>query len=129
MTRVELEVLVAALAPMPDKRDIILPLSARMPALEKRSESEEAVLSPTVPPRASTDAPKAAPPELERARIAFTAGPEFVKKIRRAQELMRHKYPDGSLAGILEDALETMLDRKDPWRRIARMEKRRAARG
>jgi hypothetical protein len=37
----------------------------------------------------------------------------------RVRALMRHKYPDGRLEGVLRDALKTLLARKNPaivWR-------------
>lgn len=46
-------------------------------------------------------------------RVSFSAGAEFHKLLRRAQSLLRHKYPDGRLEGVLQDALTALLREKD----------------
>jgi hypothetical protein len=55
-------------------------------------------------------------------RIAFTADEEFYRLLERVRALMRHKYPDGRLEGVLRDALKALLERKDPlirWKATA----------
>lgn len=77
------------------------------------------------PPAPAVIAPPAAPsPRL--VRFAFTADEEFHLLLERARALMRHKYPDGRLDGVLRDALKALLERKDP---LIRWETRRRRRG
>jgi hypothetical protein len=43
---------------------------------------------------------------------------------------MRHKYPDGRLDGVLRDALQALLERKDPlirWEAVRRRKKKEPA--
>ncbi len=63
--------------------------------------------------------------EIRRVKIEFVADESVAKKIERAQEILRHKYPRGLLADIINEALELLLNKKDPWRKIARLEKRK----
>jgi hypothetical protein len=52
-------------------------------------------------------------------RVAFTADEEFYRMLERARALLRHKYPDGRLEGVLGDALKALIARRDPifrWR-------------
>jgi len=48
------------------------------------------------------------------ARITFTADADFLKMMEQARSLLRHKYPDGRLEGVLRDALRALLERRDP---------------
>lgn len=67
-----------------------------------------------LPTTAPEDASRAAasPPRL--VRFAFTADEEFYLLLERVRALMRHKYPDGRLEGVLRDALKALLERRDP---------------
>jgi len=56
-------------------------------------------------------------------KIEFSASEALAKKIERAKEILRHAYPHGKLEDIINEALEALLEKKDPERRIARMEK------
>ena len=69
-------------------------------------------------------------PEKE-ARVLFNfVGAESLReKFKRARDLLRHKVPYGEPGLIFEEALDALLDRKDPYRRIARKMKRRQAGG
>jgi hypothetical protein len=55
---------------------------------------------------------------LDRVRIGFDAGISVLRLIDRARQVLRHKYPEGRLEDVMRDALETLLDRKDPQRRL-----------
>lgn len=57
--------------------------------------------------------------------IRFGAGPEFVRKLRRAQVVCSHS---AGLEAVLERALDELLERHDPVRRSARRIARRARR-
>src|SRR3984957_15053582 len=43
--------------------------------------------------------------------IRFRASKAFSEKLRKAQALLRHKYPKGNYADILEDALNLLLEK------------------
>ncbi len=58
------------------------------------------------------------PVTSKRVKIELSASEEFAKKIQRAKELLRHKYPQGKLEDILNEALELLLEKKDPQRKI-----------
>lgn len=69
----------------------------------------------------------AAPPDpatCASVRIAFTADADFFRMLSLARALLRHKYPDGRLEGVLRDALKALIDRRLPKVGIRR---RRAA--
>lgn len=55
---------------------------------------------------------------VARVRFAFTADEELVLLVRRARELLRHKYSDGRLERIFKDALLALLEKRDPDRRL-----------
>lgn len=75
----------------------------------------------------STEHQKITPCAPRRARVAFDCTETLVWKLERAREVLRHKYPTGRYSDIFEEALESLLDSKDPERRIARKERRTAA--
>lgn len=72
--------------------------------------------NPLIPSAAA--APPAATQRL--VRFSFTAGEALLEKIERARALLRHKHPRGQLEGILTDALDALLAKKDPALRLAR---------
>jgi len=60
--------------------------------------------------------PRSAPPlpPKRTIRVSFSADEDFYKLMQRARSLLRHKYPDGRLEGVLKDALTALLAKKDP---------------
>jgi len=60
------------------------------------------------------------PVTSKRFKIEFSVSEELTKKIQRAKEILRHKYPQGKLEDILDEALELLLEKKDPERKIKR---------
>ncbi len=58
------------------------------------------------------------PVAMDRVRIGFDAGIVVMSLIDRARQVLRHKYPEGRLEDVMKDALEMLLDRKDPQRRL-----------
>jgi len=66
------------------------------------------------------------PTPSRRVHFSFTADESLLTKIRRARELLSHKYPTGRLEQILEAAMEALLEMRDPERRIARKLRRAA---
>ena len=65
------------------------------------------------------------PLSAERIKFQFTGSEALRKKLQRARELLRHKYPSGQLEDIFDEALEALLDKKDPERQLARKTSRR----
>lgn len=53
-------------------------------------------------------------------RFAFTADEDFYRTLEKARALLRHKYPDGRLEGVLFDALKALLDLRNPGLRWPR---------
>ena len=76
------------------------------------------------PPPPTVIAPPV-PPSPRLVRFAFTADEEFYRLLQRVRALMRHKYPDGRLEGVLREALRALLERKDPLIRWEAIRKRR----
>lgn len=133
----EVERLVAALVPRPDPRDRVRRFCADNSAL-RAAELAHLPIEPTplamgmagptdIPDAANpsvTPRPAAAPEVVERVRIAFSASDRVFAKLERARGLLRHRFPAGKLEEIFETALDALLERHDPDRRIARAAKR-----
>jgi hypothetical protein len=56
----------------------------------------------------------------QRVKFQFTGSEELRGKIERAKQLLRHKHPNGRLEDIIEEALDALLAKKDPEKRIER---------
>lgn len=67
------------------------------------------------------------PTAPDRVRFAFTASDHLLSLLRRAQDVLRHKYPAGDLEKIFLEALEALLEDKDPERKLRTKEERAAA--
>ena len=52
--------------------------------------------------------------EVRRVKITFVADETIAQKIEKAKKLLSHKYPQGKLEDILSDALDLLLEKKDP---------------
>jgi hypothetical protein len=137
----ELDRLLAELAPIPEKRPVIRILSIGGSA----SPGENGVASPQTVGReaaeedlfsaAASGEPEQAQPQSEtreqqegRVLFNFVAGEDLLAKYKRAKGLLWHKYPAGRPEDVFDDALEALLDRKDPYRRIERKRRRARAR-
>lgn len=59
------------------------------------------------------------PLSLDRVRIGFDAALVLMRLIERAKLVLRHKYPEGRLEDVLREALEILIERKDPQARLA----------
>jgi hypothetical protein len=80
------------------------------------AESTTAITAPEKPPAASrqfVSPSRAAAPKVRTVRVSFSADAEFYALMQRARALLRHKYPDGRLEGVLKDALAALLAKKD----------------
>ena len=154
----EIEALIAELAPKPDAPDLVrrltqgrpLSATAQTPAptpapATAQGTAASAVKAAEIVPAAElklgahTEAARSGGDRCDgrgtaqalspgRTLIRFTAGDDMVAKLERAKELLSHKYPDGKLEDILGEALELLIDRRDPERKIARKKVRAAKR-
>ncbi|MFA6003545.1 MAG: hypothetical protein WC881_05705 [Elusimicrobiota bacterium] len=125
----EIESMVAGLAPLPDKPDMARMIAVRKKAPVSRQAPKEPIfhttpdvperlpapdsLEPATPPTAAPSQP-GTPPEVKRVHFAFTAEEDTLLLLRRAQELLRHKYPAGRFEDIFRDALLALLEKRDP---------------
>jgi len=57
---------------------------------------------------------------LVHSRLSFTADEVLLRKLKRARAVLWHKYPAGRLEDIFAEALDFLLDMKDPARRLER---------
>ena len=71
---------------------------------------------------ASDITPKKA--EIRRVKIEFVANESVAVKIERAKQILRHKYPKGKLEDIFNEALDLLLEKKDPIRKIEKQKKK-----
>lgn len=135
MSTRELEFLAAGLSPKPDLADCVRrlpPMSASplepLTLLPAPAQEDSSPPRPDagVRPAALLARPKIRPLSEDRVRIAFTAGRDVLDMIDRAKELLRHRYPDGCLEGIVADALRALLQRIDPEKRLQAKRSRKA---
>lgn len=131
----EVEALVAALAPGREVAECIRRVPLPPEHIPKADPAQTFTSAPSEPPIELT--PAEAGPALEapfaaavpkesrqtveyfaprRVHFGFNGSEDFLAKYERARELLRHKYPAGKLEDILADALEALLDKKDPDR-------------
>lgn len=139
-SKIEVERIRASYAPKPDIPDMIrsLPLSTRSGA-SSNSETENAaavqdnagsfvekeIVHTSPPSPARRDA--IAPLSEERVKFQFTGSERLRGKIERAKELLRHKYPAARLEDVIDEALNALLAKKDPEKKIGRKEKNTAS--
>ncbi|MFA4874153.1 MAG: hypothetical protein WC690_02320, partial [bacterium] len=139
-TKIEIERIKATYDPKPDVPDMVrrLPNPTRSGAswdltvepdegekLDSVSERSDAgscndmqiqQQSPSSPARRDVIAPLTE----QRVKFQFTGSEELRSKIDRARELLRHKYPNAKLEDIIDEALDALLTKKDPEKRIER---------
>jgi 5-methylcytosine-specific restriction endonuclease McrA len=92
--------------PSADTSTVAMPMNAGVLAGSSNNASQ------LVPGRAeaTVSAPAAVVPLApERYKIQFTANAATRDKLRRAQELLRHRVPSGDLAQVVDLALESLL--------------------
>jgi len=138
MTRREVERLALAFESIPLKADVVRALPSPAPRTESPLGITEGCLQPDLAagenpgehPR--PDLPPARRPAEEEVeghrrlvRISFTATEELVAGIERARALLRHKHPDGRLEHVIGEAVKSLLDARDPQRRLERLKVRR----
>ncbi|MBW2279090.1 MAG: hypothetical protein JRF63_16505, partial [Deltaproteobacteria bacterium] len=129
-TKHEIEMLIAEVAPRPDVPSRMRKLPRKTArrhelspdAVDPSAEADLEVSSPSGSPaspgpqslRLNAVETPARPAVIEptaptRYRVEFTASAELRDKLCRAQALLRHKLPDGDLAGVVDEALTLLL--------------------
>jgi len=66
---------------------------------------------PAAPPRRDEHRPVVAPLAEDTFKFQFTASRACHDKFRQAQDLLRHRIPDGDVANIFEKALDVLIER------------------
>ena len=109
----QIEELVARLSPQPAVPALIrklpeLPAPATVPPPLAAGEPPPIAR----PPSGAALARRAvlAPLTEETFKVQFTASRGFRDKLRQAQDLLRHRVPDGDLAAVLERALDLLIE-------------------
>ena len=134
MTTKSIESLVADRRRDPPVRDSMRFVGISAPPVEAAEPPPALELPPNTPADAPSSPavvsapppPPSPPPKL--VRIGFTADESLHRMVLHAQQLMRHKYPNGSLEGIFRDALRLLIEKKDLGVRAEAAAKRRASR-
>ncbi|MFA4873976.1 MAG: HNH endonuclease signature motif containing protein [bacterium] len=80
--------------------------------------------SPSSPARRDVVAPLTD----QRVKFQFTGSEELRGKLDRARELLWHKYPHAKLEDIIDEALDALLAKKDPAKKIERKLRRNVSR-
>lgn len=134
-SRRELETIVAGIAPHPARPDFVEPYRIAPETWMKSAETSPAcaIVEPgqrgelwerPLPPVQDATEPRewqaVIPISLNRVRIGFDAAVVVLQLLDRAKQVLNHKYPDGRIEDIMRDALELLLERRDPERKFAR---------
>ncbi|HWE25486.1 MAG TPA: hypothetical protein VG496_16240, partial [Myxococcales bacterium] len=124
----EIEELVASLSPQPPVPTVVRKLPERTgPAAEPQqplltsapfNDSTTPVELPASPKTSTIPQhrPVIAPLSEATYKIQFTASRAFRDKLRHAQDLLRHRVPDGDPAAILESALDLLISKVEKER-------------
>ena len=105
----QIEELVARLAPLPAVPDLIRKLPERPTSAPARPALTLA--APSAPlPRREEHRPIIAPLTEETFKIQFTGTRSLRDKLREAQDLLRHRVPDGDLATVIERAVDLLIE-------------------
>ena len=106
----EVELVVATLNPQPDApslaRKLPTPAAPASPPAAAKEPVKHGVLTSATPPARPLEVKPIAP---ERYKIQFTVSRETYEKLRRAQDLLRHRVPSGDPAMIFERALGLLI--------------------
>ncbi len=65
---------------------------------------------PSAPPRRDERPSKISPLSEDAFKFQFTASRACHEKLRQAQDLLRHRVPNGDVATIFEKALDVLID-------------------
>ena len=65
---------------------------------------------------------KVTPLSIDQVSVKFTATTGFEEKLKKAQALLSHKYPEGKIGDILSDALDSLLKELEPKRLVKKVQ-------
>lgn len=110
----DVEQIVAGLSPRPDVATSVRKLpSKQIPVVTTPAPALEAAPIPTtvqpVVGSAPTHRPKMEPLAPGRVKVQFTVGEDTYRKLRRVQDLLRHRLPSGDVGEIVDRALTLLL--------------------
>jgi HNH endonuclease len=109
----EVEHIVARLQPQPDVTSSVrrLPPPRTTPASVQPRTPESQQVAIAARPAVVPSAPRSevAPLAPERYKVQFTVGRETFEKLRRVQDLLRHRVPSGDPGAIFDRALTALL--------------------
>ncbi|HKC61691.1 MAG TPA: hypothetical protein VKB92_16505 [Myxococcales bacterium] len=109
-TKREIEELVARLAPQP----AVAPTIRKLPERPAPASAEPLTLAlepaPARPPPREDHRRAIAPLAEKMYRVEFTANQVLHDKLREAQDLLRHRFPDGDVACIVDRALDLLIE-------------------
>jgi hypothetical protein len=109
-SRREVEELVVRCSPKPDVRPSIREVPAaraHLPLAEPANATAPEATGMSVPAVVRRDVVPLSP---DRYQVRFMASAETCKKLRRAQDLLRHAVPSGDPGQIVDRALDALLD-------------------
>ena len=129
-SRRQIERLVARLNPLPDVPAQIrkLPTKAPAPAVVPEAPAAPLLAGPLPATAAPSRRDEVLPLAPERFKVQFTASANLHEKLRRAQDLLRHRIPDGDLSAVFELALNALVERLEK-EKLAATDRPRASRG
>ncbi len=105
----QIEELVARLAPLPAVPDLIRKLPEHVASVPAQPGLTLAAPSASLPSR-EEHRPVIAPLTEETFKIQFTGTRALRDKLRQAQDLLRHRVPDGDLATVIERAVDLLIE-------------------
>lgn len=115
MNHRQLESFLAARRPEPPKPDSIRflgpapsPSLPSLPLLALQAGNSTPADAPA--PAGGPESPHETAPRA--VRFSFTGDEELLRLIDRARQLLRHKYPDGRLEGVIRTALKLLVEKK-----------------
>jgi hypothetical protein len=108
----QIEEIAARLDPKPPIPDSVRKRPVRNPCTVEMTLAAPG--TPSTPRREQR--PVVAPLSEHTFKVEFTASRVLRDKLRRAQDLLRHRLPSGDIAAILEKALDSLIDKVDKER-------------
>jgi hypothetical protein len=110
----EIEELIAALAPRAPAATVIRSIPARLLATETAASVQGEAPAAAGGARAEAPRPRIGPPIVPLSaqfyKIQFAASRAFHARLREAQDLMRHRVPDGNLENVFGAGLELLIE-------------------
>jgi 5-methylcytosine-specific restriction endonuclease McrA len=109
-TKREVEEQISRLAPKPDARPVVRRLPAPLPIQEAAPTTRLLDAPAAEPPAAAPPSTRVAPLAEDRYLLRVTISAGTQRKLRQAQDLLRHTIPTGDYAAILDRALTLLVD-------------------